>query len=1184
MSPFVLAAGGEQEMKRKHPHTDARPTLSGVIRAAALALIAAGALGAVPVFGDETGNPVTGPSAAGERLIMERAGLIPRTVRTPSKPSAPSAPGPAALVFGLDVLVNDPGTDTPESTTQSETSMAVLGNTICAGYNDSGANRYSGLARSTDLGATWTDLGEIGQRGDPVIAVHEDSGTFYYAEIATIGGNPAIGVAVSNDDCLSFAAPVDASPGASAIGTTALNDKPWIAVDNTGGANDGNIYVCWTRFDPGLANGSELRFSRSTDGGATYVNEQILAAAGTAPFGCSVAVGSDGAVNVSWADRTGATQNDIRFRRSTDAGVTFSAAISAATGNRHPGIDTVVACGLNNNRPTLTGNIRQLHQSWLAVDNTGGAFDGNLYLVWASDPVGTPDNADVLFSRSSDGGATWSAPVQLGIEAGPNFTDQFEPFVAVGGTGQVSVAWYDRRNDPANNNLIDVYKTFSQDGGATFDPIVRVTDENFAPPPILPNFDPNIGQCYMGEYIAVAADASNFYYMWGDNRNTLVTTNFPGGRPDPDIFFEAEAIPGLNTPPVAEDDFYNGTEDTLLSVPAPGVLANDSDADGDPLTAILDSGPSNGTLTLNADGSFTYDPDLNFCGEDSFTYHANDGQADSNIATVTIDVACVNDAPVATDNAYTHDEDTQLTGNVITDDTGAGVDSDADGDALSINSNTDVAHGTLVLNPDGSFTYDPNLNYCGPDGFTYDITDDPPATPPPLVSNTATVSITVTCVNDPPEVTNVDPASQTSDYSDYIGTVTITVEDVDDISTTLAESNEPPASAGSLALTSTGCVVVPTESPAEDGSVCTFTYDGQVLDPGDNAYGIVFTPSDPDGPGTVTGTHTLTIQPEDATVTLDPVNPIAIEVPEEGGDSGPFALFFSAIETSDPDDPNDGTAEFGDLNNMSGFMTLAPVGPGGPITVACSLIPPLPAYPAEGYGQVAVFQCDFDAIPVNTYEVLAEVDGLSDTTRYYVGFDEGVLVIYDPSLGFITGGGWFLWPDSDDPALTACGPDGYAGDRTNIGFNFKYNKGKKKKPQGNLLLMRHTVDAACADAGSYKVKSNALDGMSVGDGTDADGEYGWATVLGKATFREPGLEDEGNHTVLLYTEDYGEQGCNQDPSDEFWIQVKDKDGVIVLEINGDDPAGPDTETDGDDEPLVCGNIVIPHETGGKDKP
>ena len=71
-------------MPRKHPHPDARPTLPGVIWAAALALIAAGALGWAPLLADESKNPFTGPSAAGERLLMESAGLVPRTVRTPS--------------------------------------------------------------------------------------------------------------------------------------------------------------------------------------------------------------------------------------------------------------------------------------------------------------------------------------------------------------------------------------------------------------------------------------------------------------------------------------------------------------------------------------------------------------------------------------------------------------------------------------------------------------------------------------------------------------------------------------------------------------------------------------------------------------------------------------------------------------------------------------------------------------------------------------------------------------------------------------------------------------------------------------------------------------------------------------------------------------------------------------------
>jgi hypothetical protein len=558
------------------------------------------------------------------------------------------------------------------------------------------------------------------------------------------------------------------------------------------------------------------------------------------------------------------------------------------------------------------------------------------------------------------------------------------------------------------------------------------------------------------------------------------------------------------------------------------------------------------TMTCTASGiaddlnSTTFTTVPGFCGvEPNVPLYENIGSATGDFSALTVSDSdpshyCnprVNQAPVAVDNNYTGLEDNQLAGNVITDDTSEGIDSDVDGDGMSIDSNTDVSHGTLVLNADGSFTYDPTLNYCGPDSFTYVITDDPPATPPPMTSNTATVSITVTCVNDPPEVTSVVAGAQTSDYSDFIGTVVITVEDVDDTTTTLAESSEPPLSATGLSLTSTGCTVIVTESPDEDGSTCTWDYDGQVLDPGDNVHGIVFTPSDADGEGTVTGTHTLTIQPEDATADLDDDNPVAVEVAKEGGDSGVFSMFFSAWETSDPDDPNDGTAEFGNLNNAQGFITLNPVGPGGPITVMCIKLDPLPMYPAEGYGQVVLFECVFNEIPVNTYEVLAEVDGLTVTTIYYAGFDEGVLVIYDPSLGFTTGGGWFYWPGTcDEIEEGVCDEAGYPGDKTNFGFNMKYNKGKKKKPQGNLLLMRHTITDE-----NYKVKSNALDGMAIGDGEDADGKYGWATVNGKSTFRPLGADTEGNHPFLLYIEDHDEQGCNQDPADEFWIEVRDPD-------------------------------------------
>ena len=94
----------------------------------------------------------------------------------------------------------------------------------------------------------------------------------------------------------------------------------------------------------------------------------------------------------------------------------------------------------------------------------------------------------------------------------------------------------------------------------------------------------------------------------------------------------------INDPPVAVDDAYATDEDVVLNVAAPGVLGNDTDVDGDPLTAIQVTGPANGTLSLLPDGSFGYTPDPDFNGTDSFTYLANDGLLDSNVATVTITV------------------------------------------------------------------------------------------------------------------------------------------------------------------------------------------------------------------------------------------------------------------------------------------------------------------------------------------------------------------------------------------------------------------------------------------------------------------------------------------------------------------------------------------------------------------
>ncbi|NOG48618.1 MAG: tandem-95 repeat protein [Chloroflexi bacterium] len=201
----------------------------------------------------------------------------------------------------------------------------------------------------------------------------------------------------------------------------------------------------------------------------------------------------------------------------------------------------------------------------------------------------------------------------------------------------------------------------------------------------------------------------------------------------------------VNDAPVAVDDAYTTDEDTALNTAAPGVLTNDTDAEADPLTAVLVVGPTNGTLTLNSDGSFTYTPNAHFNGSDSFTYKANDGTADSNVATVTITVNPVNDAPVAVDDAYATDEDTALNvaaPGVLTNDT------DVDGDTLTAVVDSGPTNGTLTLNSDGSFIYTPSANFNGSDSFTYKANDGT------ADSNVATVTITVNPVNDAPVAVN----------------------------------------------------------------------------------------------------------------------------------------------------------------------------------------------------------------------------------------------------------------------------------------------------------------------------------------------------------------------------------------------------------------------------------------------
>lgn len=198
----------------------------------------------------------------------------------------------------------------------------------------------------------------------------------------------------------------------------------------------------------------------------------------------------------------------------------------------------------------------------------------------------------------------------------------------------------------------------------------------------------------------------------------------------------------VNIPPVAENDAYVVLRGGELQVPVAGVLANDVDADGDRLTAVLFTPPNQGTLDLQADGGFIYAPEPNFLGVAHFTYVANDGEADSESATVTILVNSTNTniPPQAAPDFYATMANETLTVAV------PGVllnDRDSNGDGLTAVLDTQPQHGTLTFQPDGSFVYVPNLDFTGSDSFTYHAADQEANSDP------VTVTIEIAPLPDP---------------------------------------------------------------------------------------------------------------------------------------------------------------------------------------------------------------------------------------------------------------------------------------------------------------------------------------------------------------------------------------------------------------------------------------------------
>ena len=420
------------------------------------------------------------------------------------------------------------------------------------------------------------------------------------------------------------------------------------------------------------------------------------------------------------------------------------------------------------------------------------------------------------------------------------------------------------------------------------------------------------GGALAGHYgsLQVAADGSYNYQL--DNANTAVLALKAGDTVSETFTYTISdghggyststltvTITGRNDPPVAVDD---GPLSTNEDTPLPGisVLPNDSDVDGDPLTVTGASVPSNqGTVTVNPDGTLDFTPAANFNGPATISYTISDGHGGTSTATatVTINVAPVNDPPVATnDGPLSTNEDTPLTGISVLPN-----DSDVDGDPLTVTGATVPAtQGTVTVNPDGTLDFTPAANFNGPATISYTISDGHGGT------STATVTINVAPVNDPPVATNDGPLSTNEDTT--LTGISVLPNDTD-------IDGDP--------LTVTGASV-----PSNQGTV-TVNPDGTLdFTPAANFNGLAtisYTISDGHG-----GTANATV-----TINVAPVNDPPVATGDQGGspDGQPVTLTPLANDSDLEGDPLTitqigGTAitPGGSVDLPSGVVTLNPDG------------------------------------------------------------------------------------------------------------------------------------------------------------------------------------------------------------------------------------------------------------------
>ncbi len=438
----------------------------------------------------QKGNPTRQQRALMHHEVPDQA-FTPNT--SENRKTSPAYHKESSLFFMTQVNVNENGENILWDAA-NEPSLAIdptNPNRMFIGwrqFSDVMSNfRQAGYGYTLDGGNTWTFPGMIDAgvfRSDPVLDADINGNIYYNSLTVDADENYVCNVYRIQDGGTEWGEGIPAQGG----------DKQWMRIDQTNGQGSGHNYSFWTSYWSSCYPGA---FTRSTDWGNSY--EDCYEVSGDPSWG-TLAIGPEGELYLAGAGYP----NDIVVTKSTtasNAGNNVSWDFSSPVD-----LDGYVTAQVDVNPAGLLGQV------WIDTDKSEGPGRGNVYVVASVVRYSNNDPGDVMFSKSVDGGLTWTDAYRINKDLGADQTQWFGT-MSVSPDGRIDVVWLDTRESTgANPYLSALYYSYSYDQGESWSDNERLCD----------NFDPHIGwpqQQKMGDYFDMISDVDHAHLAWSNTLN-----------------------------------------------------------------------------------------------------------------------------------------------------------------------------------------------------------------------------------------------------------------------------------------------------------------------------------------------------------------------------------------------------------------------------------------------------------------------------------------------------------------------------------------------------------------------------------------------------------------------------------------------------------------------------------------